>query len=264
MRLYVKGGENQGYIPRWVRKLKTLIAILMVGFLMMSIVAPHRHRQQIPSQNDDTIDNIVNLPEMLIQVEHKRVVETLVLSPLLTSEETNLVKLAANKWETATNGIVSFKFPEQFRFQIIEEGVKDDINYKAITVRPADEEDEAVSAVDRIFQKGTVVVGYYDADNFQHTALHDLFVIPDRISTSSEELRVFTHELGHSIGMQHTDDTASVMQSDISLASDDITEQDLQQFCALYTNCKNPEFLFPGTTQEEAPECVVSDYTQTN
>jgi hypothetical protein len=238
---------------------KLIVSTLFLTALFVSVCAPHRARSQ--SRLDDTLDQVITLPEIVIEPVHKGIVENLILSPRFTNVDVEIIHRAANQWQTATNGIASFVFIDLAHFTPIDDGIKNDIVHKSITVRPADADEDIVSIIDKVYNGNAVLIGYYDGLNLQHTTFPDLFVVMDRLDSPDTERASFVHELGHSIGLGHIDNAPSVMTPMIPDASEVITEQDLQQFCAHYSNC-NPEFLSPGTTENNAPSCVMSDFTQ--
>jgi hypothetical protein len=234
--------------------MKKFLSALLVLFVLIAVGGPHRQRQVITEQDyqDDVANqngqngDVIVLPDQIIKPPAKGIVETLFVSPNVGGDVWIALNDAAAAWEVATNNIVTFHIVTLGqKFSLMEER-KNDIIYRTITVRVADENETIVKLIDKfiaILHPGHMTIGYFDADNIQEGIVQDLFIVASRADSPQELRRTFIHELGHSIDMMHIETGSAIMNPSEPDAPDNISILDLQQFCDIYM-C-NPEELNP-------------------
>lgn len=139
------------------------------------------------------------------------------------------IVMALRSWECSTKGIVKFdivwerKLLFNGRNNIFIKSVDD--KYPAIVEIDAERE-PAKDGVKRI------TVGLYEESNNNYTPTTILIVRPKIGEKGLKE--VVIHEIGHSLNMDHTDDTDTIMYPHLDKGAHKITNHDLNNFCDLY------------------------------
>lgn len=170
--------------------------------------------------------NMVSEP--ILQHTIKRTIpihKTLYIDRNLSEDELFIITAAAMEWHLATNGLVSYDVVRLPHRNI-------DIKNSIIIVIVSADFPEII-ALDSVKQteEGNHMGYYYDTGYVPYIGL-----VPGRIE-DKEYRTVIMHELGHSLGMKHTDNIEGIgtlMYPDVSIGADKITDEDLKSFCQIY------------------------------
>ena len=140
-----------------------------------------------------------------------------------SNEEFAIISSAAEEWNQKTNHIIQFdvvRLPTNEKIDIIN----------GIFIIKYNEDNPYIIPIDGLNDSSTL--GFYTTEN----SINEIGLIPDRFSFRTYK-PVILHELGHSLGLQHNEDIGTLMYPYMDLAADDITEEDLKNFCVIY-QCK--------------------------
>jgi hypothetical protein len=153
---------------------------------------------------------------------HLPIHKTLYIDRSFPQHEGETIIQAAMEWSSATNGLVNYTIRVLPQPNI-------DPNNSIIIVRETPDFPEII-LMDSL--DGTIHLGYYrGSDGVPYIAL-----VSDRLEEENYKA-VVLHELGHSLGLLHTDKVEGIgtlMYHNIGLGSHLITDTDLHNFCRLY------------------------------
>jgi hypothetical protein len=169
--------------------------------------------------------NIVATPILTHSVEHHIPVhKVLCIGRDLPEDQMITIIGAAWEWHTATNGLVNL---DVVRMPAIER-----VDMKSAIVMVVVSPDfPNIIALDND-NPAAVHLAYYT----DRAAIPYIGIVPSRIEERSYKT-VVMHELGHSLGLPHTEGwegIGTLMYPDISVGADYITDIDLHNFCELY------------------------------
>lgn len=104
---------------------------------------------------------------------------------------------------------------------------------------------------------GGTALGFYDQSS---PVVPTIWIVQDRIEFEEEYLAIVMHELGHSLGLEHTTHEETLMYPMIDGSIMCITQYDLKGFCKIY-GCDTEEmnFCYPRT---EGPACLNEESLQ--
>jgi hypothetical protein len=135
---------------------------------------------------------------------------------------------AALRWNEATNHIINYnvvRLPITNGKQIAN---PDD----SIIIDLVSPDLPDVIAIDTLNENTTL--GYYK----EHEVIPMIGIINERIDDNNMFEQVILHELGHSVGLKHNEGLAGIntlMYPSVNLASDYITQEEIINFCKLYS-----------------------------
>ena len=125
-----------------------------------------------------------------------------------------IMKKAFNKWKSASNGVVSFVFVDSPSEADINVEFTDELNGKAVG----------------LCSYGGVVNGYFTKNTIYLARSESTF---NRVLTTNEYYRIMLHEIGHAIGLPHSDNVSSIMKPTTTQILT-ITKDDLKELRELY------------------------------
>jgi hypothetical protein len=131
------------------------------------------------------------------------------------------------KWEAATHDMAQFDI--RFHTSISEEATITDICHSLI-IRNTTSVNKEIAAADSP-KDHLLIVGIYTKTEYN---IPMIMLVDDRLDMSLYETTLL-HELGHSFGLFHEDDSNSIMYFNVSQGAGKITDIDMNQFCELYT-----------------------------
>lgn len=155
-------------------------------------------------------------PQLTVEPKYPEYVhKTIYLNDSFDEEEQQIVEEAAEEWRQATGGRVDYTIdfmPDKDM----------DPNNSIIVFKQSEYSPEVLELDIRDQQ---LTLGYYTkTDHFHYIAL-----VVDRITLPNYKT-VVMHEIGHSLGLEHTDG-ANLMNRDIGSGAPYITGNDLYHFC---------------------------------
>jgi len=141
-------------------------------------------------------------------------------------DDQELIEQAIDEWDYSTNHMVDYEFVGKI-------DLKDyySLNENDIFIYKTDHQDLFIKNLDDGRKDGLITIGYCRIYKQKATKL---YIVYDKIYTYSDLKAVVIHELGHSIGLLHTNDENSVMYYNEGKATGYITNVDLVNFCNLY------------------------------
>lgn len=158
--------------------------------------------------------------------------ERLYIPEYFNDKEVQAIITSAQEWAISTNGFVSFTVIKHFDGNTDAIALEDDV----IVFEDLPFDDPQVLIEDNDIRKDDphlMTLGFYDNRKFVPT----ISMIPSRIGDSELYRRVVTHELGHSLGLDHDTLNDSIMYHNMSRASSHVTHEDLVALCKV-RRCK--------------------------
>ncbi len=138
--------------------------------------------------------------------------------------EAAAIEAATEEWKTKTHSIATF----DIRFV---ETAPTHLEPTDILIKPVEADDPHVLAIeerDRNSGSGGNVLALFEYSS------NTLFIVPARLTMPDDFRMVFLHELGHSLGLQHSASIDSVMYQYSLISSKHITANDIAAFCVIY------------------------------
>ncbi len=127
-----------------------------------------------------------------------------------------IMKKAFNKWKTASNGLVSFEFVSSPAQADISVEFTNNLDGTAVG----------------LCSYGGVVNGYFTKNTIYLARSESTF---NRVLTTNEYYRIMLHEIGHALGLPHSDNVSSIMKPTTTQILT-ITKDDLKDLRKLYNN----------------------------
>jgi hypothetical protein len=155
--------------------------------------------------------------------------KTLYLSREINDEEMFCIIDASLEWSEVTNGQVIFDVKRLPQKNFDKEN--------AIVIFNVDPDFPDIILMDGT--RGPVTLGYYD----HSYGLSYIALVDNRLDDNNYE-EVVLHELGHSIGLEHSggaDGIGTLMYPNVDEGSYHVTDKDLKQLCELY-HCDASQF----------------------
>jgi hypothetical protein len=157
-----------------------------------------------------------------VVVYPNKVSKILYLDESFNQDEVELIGEAAQEWNLATDGIVSYTI-RQFPVEKVDYD-------NGVVIMRVNHYYPDVLELDLELEQ--VTLGYCNSTgHIKHIAL-----VYDRLEDETFK-PVVLHELGHSLGLKHNEDDAGIgtlMYPSVDLGSTFITHKDLVNFCLLY------------------------------
>lgn len=151
--------------------------------------------------------------------------KTLYIDRNLSEEELFTITAAAMEWHLATNSLITYDVVRLPHKNI-------DIENSIVIVIVSADFPEIIALDSAEQQEEGTHMGYYHERGY----VPYIGLVPGRIE-DREYKAVILHELGHSLGMKHTDDVSGIgtlMYPNIDGGANKITDEDLQAFCQIY------------------------------
>ena len=138
--------------------------------------------------------------------------------------EYELIREAAHEWETSTQDRVSFDVHYGFDKSVLKRIHNDNDSF---IITKANSDDKLINFLDQLTDNGTLGYFHYKYD------VQAIVVLPERMRGLDYYRAVFMHEMGHSIGISHSDDKDSVMYPTMNEVFH-LTKNDVTWFCRAY------------------------------
>src|ERR1700722_3199194 len=163
-----------------------------------------------------------------------KIFEVISVAPKFSHLEIGLIQEAANDWQFYTDDLATFKLVSGDPSDYPIETVPGQLG-QAVIIRPIDSYEPKAILLDVRTCGDTL--GFYERGKFIST----IWIIMNRIRDEDEFIAVVMHELGHSIGLDHTTHEGTLMYPYVS--ADCVTQYDLQKFCNIY-GCDSEQMNF--------------------
>lgn len=124
------------------------------------------------------------------------------------------MKKAFNKWASASNGTVNFIFVKNASMADITVEFTDNLEGQAVG----------------LCSYGAISNGYFTKNTIYLARSEGTF---NRVLTTNEYYRIMLHEIGHAIGLPHSDNVSSIMKPTTTQILT-ITKDDLKELRELY------------------------------
>lgn len=147
----------------------------------------------------------------------------LYIDEAFTPGEVECIKESARNWTSATRGLA--------RIRVITSVKKTDNFPIVTTVDDVAVHRESSSSVVVLFAEVSSPYSYLYGLYKPHVDQSEILLVGDRLVDERVCRSVVMHEIGHALGMRHSDDPGSLMYGGDSMVST-ITKQDLVDFCA--------------------------------
>lgn len=184
-------------------------------------------------------------------VDHNRAIVDvrIYISPEFTPEEHNNIVNGILMWERATNGLIVWHLMsfDPKNSPPKPAGCCGGVQQRSVMFRRATSGDEWVKKWDAEHRPKTLL-GLCQGNSLEETAW--LWLVENRLNTSESESVIAAHELGHALGLDHTDDKDSVMSEFFRTSTRCLTVHDLRAFCDKY-GC-NTEGMEPICTPSKS------------
>jgi predicted Zn-dependent protease len=139
-----------------------------------------------------------------------------------SNQEKEYITNAAFDWERATNRIVTFDIIYLPTIRTI------DLD-KGLLILKVDSLDPEIIILD-IAAKKSQMLGICQ----EYKSIPYIKLVSTRLDSSNYQA-VVTHELGHLIGLNHTNELYTLMYPTVDFGSPTITESDMNRFCKIYS-----------------------------
>lgn len=149
------------------------------------------------------------------------------ISNRFDANDVKLINEATQEWEEKTNHLIIYHI--YYNFDISHSS---DIQYKShsLVFIKLSKYDATMPQIDKTY--GGKVLGLFDGTGM----VPKVFLIPDRLLGANYERSVILHELGHFLGLSHSETEDTLMYPSQDHSSKHITKDDLQAFCKIW-NC---------------------------
>jgi hypothetical protein len=181
-----------------------------------------------------TTPQIKNADPSFYLIGGKSVHKTLYISNKFSDLQILAIKQEAMVWQNKTNAIASFDFDKlEGNYLKATSNIND-----SLLINKVDAEDLTVQAVDLKAQKD------YHNSNCLSLAFYDtakgpipyIGIVDERINSMDIFQKVFLHELGHALLLDHDPSTNAIMYKYVDkTTSDTVSKMDLAAFCKIYS-----------------------------
>ena len=160
--------------------------------------------------------------------------KTVYIDKRFSKIEINYIEEALNEWSEKSNNLLQFKV--EYNININEkEYIKN--KYQSIMIEKTHSSDTEIVFVEKLSE--TTLIGLCNTS----TAPIDVMIIFDRLKNKEEYRSVVIHEIGHALGLKHSDIRWTLMYPYIDSGSYHLTYYDMEQFCKIYScNVKDLNF----------------------
>lgn len=153
------------------------------------------------------------------------VYNTLYIDNNFTDSEVDIILSATWEWSNKTQHRVNYKV-------VILNDYHQDLDLKnGILFNKLNQYN--INIYDLDHQKDTITLGYYS----NKKVIANINIVADRLNEDSYK-DVVLHELGHSLGLHHNDDSSTLMYPYIQYPQNGLTKKDIDAYCDLH-KCKS-------------------------
>lgn len=152
---------------------------------------------------------------------HKR----LYVDDMLDKKDVSCVYTAARRWRESTGGLADINI-----VSVLDGSTKFPLvtSVDDVVVRKYTSQSIVVSIMERSY--GGILYGYYD-DRGHYS---EISLVSDRYVNDAQCISVMMHEIGHAMGLVHSETKGTLMFNMVEEMAADITKSDLIEFCRVF------------------------------
>lgn len=191
-----------------------IIKLFLMGLMLQSCVLEFKS-----NSNDFT----------MLDYNKNVIKKNIYISNQFSFEETMLISVAIKEWEETTFNFIKFNILEEvdpIKYQSLP-NKKDSILF--LRVRS---DNSYVQHLDTTMTNNNIIIGFYTNEDI----IPIIGIVYDRLLGKSHYKSLILHELGHSLGLQHSSNINSVMYPLLDRCTDTLSNEDINDFCKI-NNC---------------------------
>lgn len=140
--------------------------------------------------------------------------------------ETDLILKAVSDWEYISNGKVRFIIYPYAKREYIKNINTEEI--ETLFVERVNDDNDFVISMDKKIRGQ--LLGYYDGVS----DIHRILLVADRYNVETDMVVATTHEIGHSLKLEHIEEVFTIMYRAHDGTGTCLTYFDMYQFCNIY------------------------------